>query len=580
MCACLHVCLIVTKLVQTDKKNLDFCCPQIWFQNRRRKDVVTKVTTKTDDKESNSTQSICSVDNDGESESSSTIGEAISTSSTIGEASGRDSVTEISLHGDSVTERSLHGDSLAEISLHGDSVTERSLHGDSVTERSLHEDSPIGYENPGSHVSNDSNSSSFTTEQGGQSDNADKSNSLMVSPVVLRSMITELNKFDNEYLKLKKSRKKRSRPSRNASITQSQAQAAISANTNQRLFQRYDMVAPPNKVTPTAFLNTSANKFKHAGGTSAFENPREIKGFPAGLNDILSIYPGLTGQSIMESASLMQQRKAMDLSSNPLGNSSLNLPSQTHAQSGLANLLHNAAVSAASHTFPHQPSLYDNLPVLTDLLGSYKTHQSNMAAVMAQRQLEHSLMSHSQTGTLSHSGISSSNLFGLTSNNGPGSVGSSSSSSVSGDSVKSPASDVTFSSSPPQPSYPLHSHHPSPFSRHHVFPFPLIADPPSMLSSLRQQAEQFRHHTQWSTGNSPLRTQTSAPSLHGLSPPGPQSSTEDPFKPLLISSLSNPYFSPPSSTYSLPPSSALTSHPLSWPNPLMGDPTHSSYTQL
>nr|KAG5714462.1 hypothetical protein BaRGS_006908 [Batillaria attramentaria] len=44
-----------------------------------------------------------------------------------------------------------------------------------------------------------------------------------------------------------------------------------------RLFHTYDMVAPPNKVTPTAFLNTAANRFHHSHNTSAFSSPRDAR---------------------------------------------------------------------------------------------------------------------------------------------------------------------------------------------------------------------------------------------------------------------------------------------------------------
>lgn len=443
----------------------------------------------------------------------------------------------------------------------------------------------VDCENPGSQGSTNSNGTDQNANE--TSKNSPVENSI-VPPQVLLSMISELQKFDNEYLKQKKSKKKsRSKAARAAQaqtaaiqnhvkVAQAQAQAAASAASsckNQRLFQRYDMVAPPNKVTPTAFLNTSANRFKHAGGTSAFQNPREDRSsLQPGLNDPFSTYPGLS-----HSSELLQQRSALDL---------VGLGSPPHPRDSLANFFHNAAVSAASSSLNQQPPIYDNVPIpaLSDLLSSYKNHSPNVAAAIAQRQLEHSFLSPAaQSG--SSSGLTHhQNLFGLpqSSNGAPGSSGSSSSSNNSinsNDSAKSPASDVAFPPSPSQHSFPL-SHHQHHLNLNRMFPFPLIADPPSMLSSLRQ-SDPFRTHSQWPSNPSspPRRAQPTVPSDPRLTDRHPSGSgSEDAYRPLLISSLSNPYFTPHSNAYSLPPSS-VTSQPLPWPNPLGAD-TNSNYTQL
>ncbi|XP_012938047.1 uncharacterized protein LOC101846212 [Aplysia californica] len=533
----------------------------IWFQNRRRKDVVTKGSNhKPDVKDSNSSTTI----------SSGSAADATGSENT--DPVDDKSATDICGRVDDGVRESTTTDKPP------------SLSGNNASE----------YGGPSSLVSNDSVGSSSQTDQWGSittgaaqtaADDPTLSQSSMVSPVVLRSMIAELNKFDNEYLKQKKSKKKsRSKPSRHSSVVPSKALSNVSSLCkNQKLFQRYDMVAPPNKVTPTAFLNTSANRFKHAGGTSAFQNPRENRTLHTGsslsINDAFSGYPGLPAPSSMEGTDLLQQRPSLDLASAHLISSSLSLPSPTNPQGSLANFFHSAAVSAAPHSLTTQPPIYENLPVLSDLLGSYKNHSSNVAAAVAHRQLEHSLLSSPQ-GPLPPSGLTT-NLFGLSlASNGPGSVaGGSSSSSISGDSAKSPASDIPFSPPPSQHPLSIHPNQTNPFNLNRVFPFPLIAEPPAMLSSLRQ-SELFRPHPQWPPPTSPLRTQTSGSSVYGLAASGSVSVDDDPYRPLLISSLSNPYFSPSSASYSLPSSSAFTSQPLNWPSPLSSDPTAHNYTQL
>ena len=450
----------------------------------------------------------------------------------------------------------------------------------------------VDFDNPSSHVSTDSTGSEHggqgqslagsQSKHGGQTQTSHKSSSAeedgksMVSPVVLRSMITELNKFDNEYLKQKKNKKKsRSKSKQQSAVIQKQQvqSAAESCNTT-RLFQRYDMVAPPNKVTPTAFLNTSVNRFKHAGGTSAFQNPREPpRTFaPTGLNDPYNSYSGLQGLPVQNGLDRLDSGDLQRASLDHIASAQLmGVPSPPRPQNAISNLLHGHHQGHSAATSLHQQP-FDSLPALSDLLAPYKNHHSpNMAAAaMAQRHLEHSLLNSTQTSPLQPTGMSSSNLFGLPPTSTPASNGTSSNHSIcSNDSIKSPNSDIPYPPSPSQHSFPLHSHHSSAFNLNRVFPFPLIADPPAMLSSLRQ-SDPYRHHPQWPSPTSPLRSQGNQIQSSG---------TEEPYRPLLISSLSNPYFTPHSATYSLAQTS-LSSQPLPWPNPLASHHSSTSYTQL
>ena len=434
---------------------------------------------------------------------------------------------------------------------------------------------------------------------------------MMVSPVVLRSIIAELNKFDNEYLKLKKSKKKKNKSKAarlKASLTASQPSSApqsavgmLPSCKSQRLFQSYDMVAPPNKITPTAFLNTAANRFKHADGTSAFQTPREFRGLQGVSTTDNRLWEGFGGlgpqhptpalPASLESSDLLHSQRspaAADLVHASLA-STFNVPSPSSHQSALGSYL--AGMCPTTPGQSPQP-VYDNLPVLSDLLSSYKNHASSTAAMAAaaaaaQRQLvEQSYLSSSHSSLYPHQQQSLSataqqdqnSLFPLQAGNTAGSLGSSSNSSINSslDGGKSPLE--AGSSSLPSPSshhnpLSLHAHHQaSHFALNRVFPFPLIADPPMVLSNIRQN-DSLRQHSQWTSGpSSPLRSPAPSVGTSSLIAPyqgSPTSSglVNDPYRPLMISSLSNPYFCPPSASSSssynpLPPAPPLwTSQP-------------------
>ncbi|XP_071081467.1 homeobox protein NOBOX-like [Haliotis cracherodii] len=287
----------------------------------------------------------------------------------------------------------------------------------------------------------------------------------VLPPLVMKSVIAELMRFENDPLKNKKNKKKsRKRPA---------PAPAVGPKPPQPMFQSYDMISPPNKVTPTAaFLNTVPNRFNHSKSASAFHNPR---------NPRLPGHMMLPGQSPF----LMGMPHPASASSiTVLPNDYINPPNTTVPQS---------LPPTGNH------SLYDSIPVLADLLG-YRSH------VEASRQREHSLsQSHlpSQCSTVSS---------------------------------RSPENNLSETHAPSTQSA---------LGLNRVFPFPFIADPPVMLSSIRH--------------SDPYR-----PQLHYQ----PPSYSDEPYQPLVISSLSNPYFNATSS--------------VSWANQSSSDSSvhPSSYTQL
>ncbi|CAG5119324.1 unnamed protein product, partial [Candidula unifasciata] len=395
----------------------------------------------------------------------------------------------------------------------------------------------------------------------------------LVSPTILRGMIAELNKFDNEYLKLKKGKKKKhkQKPSRQS------APLSKTSCKSERLFQHYDMMAPPNKITPSAFLNTAVNKFKHAVDTSAFQSPRENR-IPTTTNDsrlwegfpLNPSVPGLT-----ENPDFIQQKAAPDLVHSSY-NSTLN---SSAPQSQFSNFLSGRdRVSLTHSSVPNtQTHLYDNLPVLSDLLGNYASHSAGAsfaaaaaAVAAAQRQQEHSILSCVSSGQTQPG------------NNLPGVYfhlqGDSNNNNNTGDTSKNLPVDICF----PRSSALPHSYHQnSSLTMNRVFPFPLVAEPPRMLSS--RQSEAFLHHSQWpppvSAISSQASTQNTALGIHGSAASSPVNISKDQYRPLMISSITNPYFHTPASTYSLT-SSGMTSQSPVWTMQPPTDNNNFTQTQL
>lgn len=374
-----------------------------------------------------------------------------------------------------------------------------------------------------------------------------------VSPMVLRSIITELNKFGTEYLKMKK-KKKRSKtkaaktttsvpvvvplqPSStsvptststsNTLLSSLSSFSSLSSCKAPRLFQSYDMIAPPNKLTPTA------NKVLHASEASAFRDPRYDKAPLAGTvaHEGAPQLPGFSSQRADDSLDLLQQR--------PLEHMHGSLHPSFSSQPCQPTLNTLFPSHGLPHSMPQHPPMYDNVLGLTDFLSTYSNHQAN--AAMAQRPVGQSLFSASTTpggSTSDHKSTS-----GLTYN----------------------TSHYPFYHPRPTPQF-------TPLSR--VYPFPLIADPPMVLSGMCQPDTYF-HRPQWQPHPLSLSSQTPP---HN-SPITPSGIPEDAYRPLVITSLSNPYYSSASSTYSSS-SSTVPHQPSMWSSQSDISDLNNNFTDL
>ncbi|KAL8612868.1 hypothetical protein ACOMHN_038123 [Nucella lapillus] len=342
----------------------------------------------------------------------------------------------------------------------------------------------------------------------------------MVPEAVVQGCITELRRFSDEKLKERKEKRKAKGKRRSHSAATSSATAqAVTLNPNQsasRLFQAYDMVAPPNKVTPTAaFLDTSTNRFHHCLNSSAFSSPRYH----------------------MVAASTAP-RLAWDGALDPGGLGGLGTGLGSFGAGGLGGL----GVMGSSQTGgvgvgvgmgpPH-----DCLPVLSDLL-SYRQH-ADTGSSAGQDSREASLPQASlPQASLPQASLAQASLL------------------ASSSPRDREASKLLELGSLPAP--------PSPFSMNRVYPFPFIADPPIMLSSLHHQHD-------------PLHPWPHPPPHPVPAPPPPPFppmaavNGMDPYKMARISSLGNPYFSTPA-----PPPPPSHWSPQSAPDPSQGP----SFTQL
>ena len=292
-------------------------------------------------------------------------------------------------------------------------------------------------------------------------DKSESESEQVLPPLVMKSVIAELMKFEKDPLKNKKKKKKRSNRSNQAAATAAASAAAAAAKLGTgALFQHYDMVNPPNKVTPSAFLNIAANKFNHSKNTSAFHNPRT--GFLRPGQMMFATQPSYLGACPGGTA---------PTSVSVLPNDFL------HPQ----NVMTCPPVSSVQQTTT--PSMYDSIPVLADLL-SYRAgldpkYTKEQTLPQASVPVQCSMMSPLRTSENSYV-------------------------------------DMTGGQCMPTAQLGLNR----------VFPFPFVADPPVMLSAIRQQE--------------PHR-----PQAHILPPPN----SDDTYQPLAISSFTNPYFTPSSASW-------------------------------
>ncbi|KAL4237982.1 sequence-specific DNA binding [Mactra antiquata] len=305
-------------------------------------------------------------------------------------------------------------------------------------------------------VDNESSSSDENTSNSSPTESPEQ----VVPSLVMKSVIDELVKFKEDPLKGKKNRKKKKKSNKKKEqeiIKKGLVSTLISGS--------YDMINPPNQITPTAFFEKVKMGFNHSKSASAFASPRDVTK-PAQISRISS-----TSESPPVSSSTGEFKQMtpgiMTNSAFPFGSSPANFLSPdigSHYQTSSNN--HNCEI-----------------PVLSELL-TYKS--------------------------------------GLQTNKQPVSTGSSS---------HSPSS--ALPTSPLDRRAPDRQHFPPhpgmvpfppvrPFNG--IYPYPFLAEQPMVLSSLRQPDHIFRTAPQY-----------------------PMSSfSDDPYQPLLITSLSNPYYSPPS----------------------------------
>ena len=332
-----------------------------------------------------------------------------------------------------------------------------------------------------SSVNSNSSSSSKDSEKADDNESlsegsaSDKESEESVVPnVVLKSIIGELKRFLNDPLKGKKNRKKaKAKQKEKASLKKGLATTLMTGG--------YDMISPPNQVTPSAFFEKMKNGFNHSKGSSAFETPRGDAPRPLQIN-------GVSSSSDNRSPPVSGSH---DNTKTSLGNTSNygNYIPSGFMPNGFSNM----------HLQSHPPN---NLPVLSDLF-SYKPHLDTRPKDI--RSDIRSPASAQQTPyTPPANGKSETNR-----NIHPGG----------------------FGIGPPPPGRYFGG----------IFPYPFLAEQPVLLSSVRQPDQIFR------------------PSPHYAFP----KFSEDPYQPLMISSLSNPYYSPPTSS--------------SWTNTL---PNPTTYTSL
>ena len=340
----------------------------------------------------------------------------------------------------------------------------------------------------------------------GQGDGGSKTR--MVPDAVVQGCISELKRFSDEKLKERKEKRKAKGKRRAHHAPTSATRTAahpnvqgVASNSSQpvRLFQAYDMVAPPNKVTPTAaaYLNTAANRFNHSHNTSAFSSPRDHLAMAATMPRLAwdGMDAGL-GQSL---GGGVADQLAHTRAFGGLGMAGLGM--------GLMPMSQAQSVSVG------MAGAQDSLPVLSDLL-SYRQQVEGASALRDSRE-----------ASLPQSSL----LPSSSSSRDPGKL--------------------------PDLGHNGATAAPSPFGLSRVYPFPFVADPPIMLSSLHQQ-DPLRHAHHW-----PHPPPPSASAAH-FNPMASMNSM-DPYKPVLISPLSNPFFS-------------QAPHPSHWPPQPGGNPASGS----
>ena len=340
----------------------------------------------------------------------------------------------------------------------------------------------------------------------------------MVPDAVINGCISELKRFSDEKLKERKEKRKAKGKRKNqtvASLFRSVVAAATpicsripnsiaypSKQSGNRLFIPYDMVSPPNKVTPTAaFLNTTANRFNHSRNSSAFSSPREQFSNPSAMHrsDFVNTNSEMLGQPFNNNIA------SVFIPSHNFCNID---PKRTYVQS-------TRNISDNPESFGSQ----DNLPVLSDLL-SYRPRIRNASDSLSLRKnpdvMPFSVPFHSHH----NSTISNTSTMLLSESLKDGYVATSR--NIYGQEISRHSSDLALG---------------------RVFPYPFTADPPIMLSSLHHQPIGLIDHAQlWARPQMFPARQTESTTSH-LYNTMSSISRLDPYKPVVISSLGNPFYS-------------------------------------
>ena len=277
----------------------------------------------------------------------------------------------------------------------------------------------------------------------------------------MKSIIGELIKFAKDQLKGKKKRKKvKAKQKERNELKKSLASTFLAGN--------YDMISPPNQITPTAFFEKLKSGFNHSKVSSAFACPRDS----SKANITSSVPTNLENRIIPVSG-----KSVGDV---PKSSSIINRQLPPGVRNGINGLV---------------PTFSGDMPVLNDIL-TYKSSKDSRQKDPVQP-VPTQLSSVLQTSPL-HRGNSENSI---------------------------PTQSLLNSFSP---------------ARHinGLYHYPFLTEQPMLLSSLRQPDHIFRPSPQY-----PLT-----------------SFAEDPYQPLFISQLSNPYYSPQSAWQHHPTSTSSSAY--------------------
>lgn len=203
----------------------------------------------------------------------------------------------------------------------------------------------------------------------------------MVPSLVMDSVITELMKFKNEHLKSKKQKgkKKANAQAKSKRPQETQLTSKLGDQKMPGFFTGYDMISPPNQITPTAF----PDKFSILGHAkqSAFERPNEKRSPLSNFkSDPYNSDPGanhnhISWQSFLHSPSIHGEFVEDDNSRERSGLSNKNFESVQTNPALVGHTGSNQQTSTAgefttrSCNLPPAGNHIDNIPVLSDLLG-------------------------------------------------------------------------------------------------------------------------------------------------------------------------------------------------------------------